>query len=214
MEARGRFAAVLEVTALTALVLSYIWGWQGAFPGSAWLLIVLYFGIGIVGHLRRGESVRQIGFRLDNWQAALRGALIAVGIASFLFLALGATLDTWHFPSFTRTMAALPWMVTWGTAQQYGLVCILYRRLLEILQGPRAATLGAALLFAIFHMPNPLLLTVTLAAGLVSCTLYRRAPNVLVLGIAHAAVSFVVSGALPLSMTHRMHVGPGYFEVS
>ena len=32
MEARGRLAAVFEVTALTALVLSYIWGWQGTFP--------------------------------------------------------------------------------------------------------------------------------------------------------------------------------------
>jgi membrane protease YdiL (CAAX protease family) len=211
---RVHLAAVVEVTALTALVLSYIWGWQGAFPGSALLLVVLYFGIGIASHLRRGESARQIGFRLDNWRAAFRGALIAGGIASFLFLALGAALDTWHFPSVRQSMASLPWMVAWGTAQQYGLVCFLYQRLLEILQGPRAATLGAAMLFAIFHVPNPLLLAVTLVAGVVSCTLYRRAPNVFVLGIAHAAVSFVVAGALPFSLTHRMHVGPGYFAVS
>ncbi len=211
---RRRLAAVLEVMALTALVLSYIWGWQGTFPGSGPFMVTLYFGIGIVGHLRRGESPRQIGFRLDNWPAALRDAVIAVGIASCLFLAIGAALDTWHFPSFGRTMAALPWMIAWGTAQQYGLVCILYQRLLEILQGPRAATLGAALLFALFHLPNPLLVAVTLVAGAVSCTLYRRAPNVLVLGIAHAAVSFVVASSLPASMTHRMHVGPGYFEVS
>jgi membrane protease YdiL (CAAX protease family) len=212
--ARGHLAAVVEVTALTALVLSYIWGWQGAFPGSALLLVVLYFGIGIASHLRRGESARQIGFRLDNWRAAFRGALIAVGIASFLFLALGAALDTWHFPPVRQSIASLPWLVAWGTAQQYGLVCFLYQRLLEILQGPRAATLGAALLFAVFHVPNPVLLVVTLVAGVVSCTLYRRAPNVLVLGIAHAAVSFVVAGALPSSLTHRMHVGPGYFAVS
>lgn len=204
--------AMVEVTALTALLLSYIWGWQGAFPGHGLLIVTLYFGIGILSHVRRGESARQIGFRLDNSPAAFRTALAVVGIASLAFLALGAALDTWHFPSTRTTLTQLPWLVAWGTAQQYGLVCFFYQRLLEILQGPRAATLGAATLFAVFHVPNPLLLAVTLAAGIVSCMLYRRAPNVLVLGVAHAVLSFVVAGALPLDITHGMHVGPGYFD--
>ncbi|HKE44555.1 MAG TPA: hypothetical protein VKB41_08455 [Steroidobacteraceae bacterium] len=214
MEARSRSVAVVEVAALTGLLLSYIWGWQGAFRGSGLLIVVLYFGIGIASHLRRGESARQIGFRLDNWSTAFRGAFIAVGIAACFFLVLGAVLDTWHFPSVRQVMTAAPWMVAWGTAQQYGLLCFFYQRLLEILQGPRAATLGAATLFAVFHVPNPLLLSVTLAAGIVSCTLYRRAPNVLALGLAHAAISFVIACALPFDVTHRMHVGPGYFAIS
>jgi membrane protease YdiL (CAAX protease family) len=74
--------------------------------------------------------------------------------------------------------------------------------------------LGAALLFALFHLPNPLLVVVTLVAGAVSCTLYRRAPSVFVLGIAHATISFVVAYTLPTNLTHRMHVGPGYLEFS
>lgn len=102
-------------------------------------------------------------------------------------------------------------MIAWGAAQQYGLVCFLYQRLLEIVQSPRAATLGAAALFATCHVPNPLLLAVTLAAGVVSCTLYRREPNVFVLGLAHAAISFVIASTLPESVTHGMRVGPGYF---
>jgi membrane protease YdiL (CAAX protease family) len=214
VRARGRSAAVLEVTALTALVLSYIWGWQDTFPGAGVLVVVLYFGIGILSHVRRGESARQIGLRLDNWQAASRNALVVVGIASLALLALGGALGTWHFPTTKETLAMLPWMLAWGTAQQYGLVCFLYQRLFDILQGPRAATLGAATLFAAFHIPNPLLLAVTLSAGVVSCALYQREPNVWVLGVAHAAVSFVLSGALPLSVTHGMHVGPGYFAYS
>jgi len=214
MEERARSAAVLEVAALTVLLLSYIWGWQGAFPGSSLLIVVLYFGIGIASHLRRGESARQIGFRLDNWQAAFRGVLIAVGTAALFFLAVGAALNTWHFPSARQMALELPWMVAWGTAQQYGLVCFFYQRLLEILQGPRAATLGAASLFAVFHVPNPLLLAVTLGAGIVSCTLYRRVPNVIALGVAHAVISIVIASTLPLEFTHRMHVGPGFFAVS
>jgi hypothetical protein len=31
-------------------------------------------------------------------------------------------------------------------------------------------------------------------------------------GVAHAVLSFVVAGALPLDITHGMHVGPGYFD--
>lgn len=214
VEGRWQAPPVMEVAALTALVLSYIWGWQRAFPGNAQLVVFLYFGIGIASHLRRGETAAQLGIRLDNWRASLRNVLPVVAVASFVPLALGAAFDTWHFPSWQIAVAKLPWTIAWGTAQQYGLVCFLYRRLLEIVQGPWAATLCAAALFAIFHTPNLLLMAVTLVAGVASCTLYRREPNLFVLGCAHAAVSYFVSGALPLSVTHGMHVGPAYYWFS
>jgi Type II CAAX prenyl endopeptidase Rce1-like len=214
VDERSHAPAGMEVAALTALVLSYIWVWQGAFPGHAQLVVVLYFWIGLASHLRRGESAHQLGLRLDNWRGALRNALPVVAVALFLPLALGAALDTWHFPSWQRSVANLPWAIAWGTAQQYGLVCVLYRRLLEIFQGRWAATLGAAALFALFHTPNLLLMFVTLVAGIAACTLYRREPNVFVLGFAHAVVGYVVSGALPISVTHGMHVGPAYHSFS
>jgi membrane protease YdiL (CAAX protease family) len=104
-------------------------------------------------------------------------------------------------------------MVAWGCAQQYGLLCFCYRRFLEIVGNPRGATLSAAVLFAIFHAPNALLMGVTLLAGLVSCTLYRREPNVPVLGLAHAVISFALVGSLAYEVTHGMRVGPGYFLI-
>src|SRR5437879_13677986 len=61
----------------------------------------------------------------------------------------------------------------------------------------RGASHAAAGAFALFHMPNPLLVTVTLLGGFVSCTLYRRVPNVPVLRIAHAMISPVLLSALP-----------------
>ena len=51
----------------------------------------------------------------------------------------------------------------------------------------------------------------TFVAGSVSCALYRRVPNVFVLGIAHTAISMVLYSALPVSMTHDLRVGPGYY---
>ena len=68
--------------------------------------------------------------------------------------------------------------------------------------------------FALVHLPNPLLVSITFVAGLVSCTLYRRVPNVLVLGVAHAAISLVLFFALPASITHNLRVGPSYFAAA
>jgi membrane protease YdiL (CAAX protease family) len=209
----SRTAALVEVTAMVALVLSYIWGWKGTFHGEAELLVGLYFGIGILSHLRRHESARQLGFRLDNWRQALRNAAAIVPVAVCVPIAIGALLGTWHFPSWSDAIRHMPWMLAWATAQQYGLLCFLYRRFLEILGGPRAAAASAAAIFAAFHVPNSLLLAVTLLAGVVSCWLYRREPNVLVLGIAHAAISFAIFSSLPFSITHGMRVGPGYLAL-
>jgi hypothetical protein len=203
-------SALVEVAAMVALVLSYIWGWQGLFRGDFLLVVALYFALGYLSHMRRGETARELGLRLDNCRTSARSASLLVAVGVCTPLAIGAALGTWHFPSSTRSLANLPWMVAWGTAQQYGLLCFLYRRLLEILNGPRRATLGAAMIFAAFHAPNPLLLGVTLVAGVACCTLYRREPNVFVLGVAHAAISFVLYSALPYSVTHGLHVGPGY----
>ncbi len=206
-----RTTALVEVTAMAALLLSYIWGWQGIFRGDFLLVAALYFALGYLSHLRRGETARQLGLRFDNWRAATRNASLIVSVGLCVPLAVGAALGAWHFQPWSSSLASLPWGLVWGTAQQYGLLCFLYRRLLEILDSPRGATLGAATIFAVLHVPNPLLLGVTFVAGLVSCTLYRREPNVFVLGVAHAAISFVLYGALPHSITHGLHVGPGYF---
>jgi membrane protease YdiL (CAAX protease family) len=65
--------------------------------------------------------------------------------------------------------------------------------------------------FATFHLPNPFLVPVTLAAGLAACTLYRREPNLFVIGLSHAMVSYFLLCCLPISVTHGLRVGPGYF---
>ncbi len=209
-----RATAALEVAAMLALLLSFIWVWQEAFPGDALLVVFLYFALGLSSHLRRGESAREIGLTLHNWWPAARNAagVVAFGIA--LPLGWGIAHGTLHFDPAPRWLASLPFHMIWGTAQQYGLVCFFYRRLHEGFGGPRAATLGAATIFAICHLPNPFLVGVTFAAGLVSCTLYRREPNVFVLGVAHGLISLTLFGALPFSLTHDLHVGPGYYTAT
>ena len=197
---------------MTAILLSYIWGWQGSFTGSALLIILLYFGLAVASQFRRGETPMQLGFRVDNVIVALRNTAAVVVPAALAVVAAGALLRSWHFPSWQHSLIGLPWLVLWAVAQQYGLLCFFYRRFLEILERPQAATAAASVTFAVFHVPNGFLIAVTLCAGAVACMLYRRSPNIFVLGLAHATLSFVLYSALPLTLTHGLRVGPGYYE--
>ncbi len=205
--------AILEVASMVAILLSYIWGWQGRFAGASLLIVVLYFGLAVTGHLLRRESPVHLGLRIDNVPRALRNVATIVAPTVLVALATGLALGSWHFPSWGHMLEEAPWMVAWGTAQQYGLLCFFYRRFLEIFGGPWAATLGAAVAFATFHVPNGFLIGVTLAAGTAACILYRREPNVWVIGIAHALISFVLVCSLPGTVTHNLRVAPGYLAL-
>lgn len=96
----------------------------------------------------------------------------------------------------------------WGSAQQYGLACVFYRRLRELLPGDQLPIVAACLLFGLFHLPNPFLTVVTVTLGALACWLYRREPNLLALGIWHGITSFVLFYSLPVSLTFEMRVGP------
>jgi hypothetical protein len=208
-----RRLAIVEVTAMIALLLSYIWGWHGAFRGAFFVMLGLYFGLGIASHILRRESPHDIGFRLDNIPRALLNAAVIVVPAIAIALLIGLALDSWHFGSVERALAGGPWLLTWALAQQYGLLCFFYRRFMEIFGKEPWATVSAALAFATFHVPNPFLVPVTLAAGLAACTLYRREPNVPVIGLAHAMISYFLLCSLPVSVTYGLRVGPGFFAL-
>jgi len=207
-----RTVAALETAAMTTLLLSYIWGWNGRFGGTAYVVTMAYVGIGILSHVRRNESRRELGLRFDNWRPALSLVVKWMTLPLLAILAIGAALDSWHFPPVERATQNLAWLLLWGTTQQYGLLCFFYRRQCELFKRPIAASIVAAGLFGLFHLPNPFLTALTLVAGYIACALYRREPNLFVIGATHAVTSFIVSGALPLELTHGMRVGPGYYR--
>lgn len=198
---------------MTALILSYTWLWQDAFPGDFLLCVALYLGIAIRGHLRRGETAREIGFRVDNAGPAMGQALLFVGPLIVVTVLVGLMLGTINLPRRATWLIAVPRSVCWGTLQQYGLLAFYYRRLGEVLSGSRTVIVAAACLFALFHLPNPFLTPVTLLAGALSCWLYRRVPNLLVLGLMHAALSIAIARSLPYEITFGLRVGPGFFTL-
>ena len=211
MSARSRRVVAEELLTMTALLLSYIWVWQGSFPGDFLVCVGLYFGLGALSHLRRGETAAEIGLRVDNLGRSLWDAAKLVGPLLLIPLLLGAARRSLQYPGLTGSLSAFVQGWAWGTAQQYGLVCFYYRGLVELLRDERQAALGAALLFTLFHLPNPFLMLVTFLGGILSCWLYRRGPNLAVLGAMHAVLSFVMLHSLGREFTFRMRVGPGFW---
>ncbi len=203
----GTAWTVAEIAIFFALLVSYIWLWKEAFPGHRAVVLALYVGIGLETHWRRRESARAIGFRLDNLGAFTRLAVRWLALPVVAAAAAGLALGGGAFPAPAQWPLNVGWSVAWGTAQEYGLACVFYRRLRDLLRAPQA-TLAAAAVFSLLHLPNPFMVGLTLALGLVACALYERHPNVLGLGLVHGATSFLLANSLPGWLTFDWMVGP------
>jgi membrane protease YdiL (CAAX protease family) len=151
-----------------------------------------------------------LGIGVRSIARALWFAPVAAALAGLILL--GAWMaDTLRLPADLgavglQGLAYFPWAL----AQQFILQSYLFTRL-EWLWGSRSAVLGTALLFSIAHIPNPVLVPVTLVGGLILCELFRRYRTLYVLALAHALVAVSLAVSVPESLLHHMGVGIAYF---
>ena len=100
----------------------------------------------------------------------------------------------------------------WSFLQQFLLQDFVLLRLLRLLPSKRAAVLAATGLFALGHLPSPILTLVTLVWGSAACWLFLRYRNVFTLGLAHAVLGVCVAITVPGRVDHNMRVGLGYLR--
>lgn len=196
---------------MTLLISTYIWFWQGSFWGDAIVLGIGFVALAAAIHIRRRESFREIGFRWDTLPKASRLLSFIVIPIILLALILGGLLDSLHFPVVSQWPSRLGGLVLFGAIQEYALLGVYYRRMTELLPSGSASTWLTAGIFAWFHVPNPLLIFVTFFAAAFVCRVYRRAPNLPLLGVAHGLISFGLYYALPRDVTCGLRVGPGFW---
>jgi hypothetical protein len=214
MRSPSRTVIVGELSAMTVLILSYIWLWQRSFsPGDFILCVLLYVAIGASSHFRRGETPAEIGFRFDNLGRATLLVLLLIGPLIVITIGIGIGLGSLRPTLNEGWPVGILSKIAWGTLQQYGLLAFFFRRLQELLRDERRAMFAAAAFFAIFHLPNPFLILVTWAAGTISCWLYRRVKNIWVIGVAHGLLGIALARSLPVEITMGMRIGPGYFRL-
>ena len=102
--------------------------------------------------------------------------------------------------------------IVWSIMQQFLLQSYFLLRLLRLLPGKAAPILAATGIFALAHLPNPILTPITLVWGAISCILFLRYRNIYTLGLAHGIMGLCVAVTVPNSLHHHMRVGLGYLR--
>lgn len=163
-------------------------------------------------NLLHNENRKQSGLRLDNLRASAREVAVVLLAAVTVVAVVGLIAGTWEAPDVRRFTKKFLIYIAWGPFQQYVLCAFIFNRLRQALRTDHAAAFCAAALFALVHTPNWTLVGVTVVFGFLSCQLFRRHPNILTLGLAHAALALVIYYAWPPEWHHGMTIGGVYLR--
>jgi hypothetical protein len=139
-------------------------------------------------------------------------------VGAALVLSAIAIFIAWQTRSLHRLHGRTPILlhgwgyIVWSVMQQFLLQSYFLLRLLRLLPGKIAPIVAAAGIFALAHLPNPILTPITLLWGAVSCILFLRYRNIYALGVAHGILGLCVAVTVPNSLHHHMRVGLGYLR--
>lgn len=215
--AEDRSLAAWEIVAASTSALAAEWV-VGTLAGRGRLLLLMPVTTAVVfmllSHRVRGESAREVGWRLDNFGEAARLLLPPMLAVSALLVGLGwyaGTLDFGRWEGGQSILGVPGLSLVWGVLQQYALQGFINRRAQVALGRGALSVLLVGLLFALFHLPNPWLTFATFAGGLLWAYVYQRAPNILAVGLSHSVMTWLLISSVPSGALHNLRVGFKYF---
>lgn len=204
--AQSRRRALFELVGIYGLILLVIWTpqpWQGLLWGLAGISVVVVIAVSFEGMRPMGLCTANLMRSLWAVALAMIVAVLAVIIAMRLHTLQLASSPRWalqHYGSYAL----------WAGLQQLILQCFILSRALRLLGNATAAAAVSAGLFAIAHLPNPLLTMITLVCGLAACFFFLHYKNLWPLAMAHAILGISIAVTIPGPLDHNMMVGIGY----
>ncbi|MEI9979104.1 MAG: CPBP family intramembrane glutamic endopeptidase [Edaphobacter sp.] len=160
--------------------------------------------------------------RREGWAAlglSRKGFVPSLWIAAVAFLLSGLTVFlAWRTGRLHPLHGNTPLFfhgggyIVWALMQQFILQSYFLQRLLRLLPGTALPVIAATIIFAVAHLPNPVLTPLTLIWGAISCILFLRYRNIYSLGIAHGIMGLCVAVTVPNAMHRHMRVGLGYLR--
>jgi membrane protease YdiL (CAAX protease family) len=203
---RSKRRDAAEIVLAYGLIMAVEWTPR---PLQRVLWIVAVAGVAlIVGRSFNGWQA--MGFRTANFGRSLWIAGVALVLAT-VAIAVAVRMHTLHVPdgalAFLATYCAY---ALWTCVQQFLLQGVFLLRFLRLIPRPAAAALAASALFALAHLPNPVLTPITFIWGFAACLLFLRYRNIYPLMIAHAILGITVAMTIPGPVDHNMRVGLGY----
>ncbi len=201
-----RTRALRELLIGYGLILLVLWTprpWQRIFylVAFAYLLVTLWRCF----TTRRAFGMSRRGLLASSW------VIVAASLLATAAAAIALHFGTLHPERTPLALFHRYWgYALWAFGQQILLQIFFLERLLRLLPGRRMAAFAAALIFALAHLPSPVLFPVTFVWGWVACLVFLRHHNLIPLAIAHAILGITVATTLPGSVTHNMRAGLGY----
>lgn len=156
-------------------------------------------------------SLQRLGLRLPKTFGA--SVVLGISFATVVFLVAMVHFAGGEVPANpTWPSLHLTWQyIVWALIQEFILQSFFFTRCEELF-GSSAAVWVAATLFAVAHLPSPILTTFTLIGGLFFCEMFRRYRSIYPIGIVHAVLGLTVAVTMPDSILHNMRVGIGYLR--
>jgi membrane protease YdiL (CAAX protease family) len=187
----------IELSFGFSLILAVIWTPR---PLQRWFYFgaIAWFALSIVisfpGWKAMGCHIA--GFWRSLWVV---GVAVVMAVTATL---LASNLHTLHHPD-----APIQWVKTfggytvWALMQQFLLQGYFLLRLVRVLPSATWAAVIAATVFALAHLPNPILTPITLLWRLVASLVFLRSRNIYPLAIAHEIFGICVAITVPASIT-------------
>lgn len=199
---------LVELSVGYGLILLALWTPQ---PLQRWLdWIALAWVVGVTASDFDGWRVNGLsahGFLRSFWIAT------AAAAAALIAMAVAVRLGTLHGPRYTVPFIHRYWAYAiWAFAQEFLLLDFFLRRLVRVLKSKAGAVVVTAGLFGLAHVPNPVLMPLTLIWAPIACVVFLRYGNLYTLGIAHAILGICIAVTVPGQTDHNMRVGIGYLE--
>lgn len=197
---------LLEIAIVFACIMVAVWTpageWNSFFSIMASACVVAFaiagrFGARDLGLTRPLASVGQI----------LAIGAVLCGLIALIGLPLRFAGPGWNVPLSRSWQYAI-----WALEQEFILQSIFFVRLQAML-GSRRAVFAAAALFAVAHIPSPLLTLLAFCGAIVFCELFRRWRNLYPIGIIHSALGLTIAASMPDHWLHHMRVGVGYLTL-
>jgi len=182
--------------------MAYIWSWRFTHP-SLWLPIAALI---LASHLAHRDRPAALGFQTRNFGICLRRfGPVLLGLVAAM-LSAGLLLGTIRPLGFEQAIYSFSLYLPWGLFQQYLLNGYFFTRF-ETALSQNAAGILTSVLFSAAHSPNWFLMAVTPVLAYAAIWVYRRYKNLYFLGLAHAAIGFLLFFAVPDSVSHHLRVG-------
>ncbi len=203
---RSNRRALIEIAIAYGLIMLVIWTprpWQKLLWWVAVAAVVIITCISFDG--LKAWGLRTANFFRSLWVV---GMALAIAVAAGL---LAAHLNTLRLPGTPLLFIKTYWgYAIWAGVQQFLLQCFFLTRLVRVFPRPRQAAVAAAGLFALAHLPSPILASATIVWGIAACLIFLRYRTLYPLAMAHAIFGIAIAVTIPGHVDHNMRVGLGY----